>query len=268
MGEVMKRLLPVLLLLAIPLLAETKVTVTVIELKSGRPVKDLKAADFAVLEDKSPRQVEAAKFTNTEVDVMLLLDTSLAGGAVQPAAVDFISQLQEKEQMALVAFHSSADLIQDFTSSKDLLRRAVAGVRYGNTPKVLDALYATIDGGFEHATYRHVLVLLTTGFEGPSRTTEREVIRLARRNAVSIYPVFLTGVSKAMFENLARQTGGAVFNLRDMEKASRGGIGARVFDVLRSHYTVTLQGNSELGERVRVEVRKPEKLFASALPQE
>ncbi len=264
----MKRRVLVLLLLAGALSAETKLTVTVIETKSGRPVKGLKAADFTVLEDKSPLKVESAEFTGTDVDVMLLLDTSLVGGAVQPAAADLISQLKDKEQMAVVAFHSSADLIQDFTSSSELLRRAVAGVRYGNSPRVLDALYATIDSGFEHATYRRVLVLLTTGYEGPSRTSERDVIRLARRNAVSIYPVFLTGTSKSMFENLARQTGGAIFSLRDMEKSNRTGIGARIFDVLRSHYTVTLQGSLDLGEKVKVEVHRPEKLFASALALE
>ena len=239
-----------------------------IEPKSGRPVKDLKAGDFTVTEDKAPRQVLGAQFTNTEVDVMLLLDSSLVGGAVQPAAADLIAQLNEKEQMAVVAFHSSADLVQDFTSSKELLRRALSAVRYGNTPKVLDALYATIDSGFEHSTFRRVLVLLTTGYEGPSGTAERDVIRLARRNAVSIYPVFLTGASKSMFENLARQTGGAVFNLRDMEKAEHKGIGARIFEVLRSHYVVTLQGNLSLGEKVKVEARPGSKLFASALPQE
>ena len=49
---------------------------------------------------------------------MLLLDTSLVGGMVQPVAENLIAQIQPKEQMAVVSFHSSADLIQDFTSSQ------------------------------------------------------------------------------------------------------------------------------------------------------
>ena len=57
---------------------------------------------------------------------MLLLDTSLMGQMVQPVAESLIRQLQPKEQMAVVAYHSSADLIQDFTSSRQLLSRAVA----------------------------------------------------------------------------------------------------------------------------------------------
>lgn len=246
----------------------TKVWVTVVEQKSGKPVTDLKARDFTLLDDKTPRAVESAGFSQSTIDVMLLLDTSLMGGIVQPAAENLIAQLQPKEQMAVVSFHSSADLIQDFTSSRNLLTRAISQVKYGNTPKVLDALYAAIDGGFENSAFRRTILLLTAGAEGPSRVTEREVIRLARRNGVSIYPVYALGYEKSMFENLARQSGGACFNLKDMKKSSQDPPGARIFEVLRSHYTLTVSGNLSLGERLKVEIQRPEKLFASALPLE
>jgi VWFA-related protein len=261
---------PFLLLAVLAALARpaTKLLVTVVEQKSGKPVTGLKAADFTVLDDRTPRQVEAAEFSQGLMDVMLLLDTSLVGGAVQPLAVNLIDQLQPKEQMALVSFHSSADLIQDFTSSRELLRRAVAGVKYGNSPCLLDALYAAIDGGFEGSSFRRVALLLTTGIEGPSRVSEREVVRLARRNGVSIYPVYMVGAERSMLENLARQTGGASFNLRDMRKTLNGPPGGRIFEVLRSHYTLTLNGSLSLGEKLKVEVARPVKLLVSALPLE
>jgi VWFA-related protein len=252
------------------LAAGTKMTVNVIEQKTGKQVTDLKAEEFVVLEDKTERRVESVEFVKTPVDVMLLLDTSLVGHAVQPVAGSLISQLAEKEQMAIVAFHSSADLIQDFTASQELLQRAVGSVKYGNSPRLLDALYATIDGGFEHATFRRALLLLTTGFEGPSRTGEKEVIRLARRNGVSIFPVFMAGYGKSMFENLARQTGGASFSLRDLERSkdSRSAPAQRIFEVLRGHYTMTVAGNLELGEKLKVEVKRPGRYLVSVLPLE
>src|SRR5260370_4682083 len=153
-------------LLLQPLCASTKVMVTVVEQKSGRPVTGLKAEDFTVLDDKTPRQVESAEYTNAMLDVVLLLDTSLVGPMVEPVAEDLIAQLQPKEQMAVVSFHSSADLIQDFTSSQDLLRRAVRQVKYGNTPRVLDALYATVDGGFPSSTFCPGILLATWRLEG------------------------------------------------------------------------------------------------------
>ena len=259
---------PVLLLLLMPLAAmpATRVLVTVVEQKSGRPVTDLKAGDFTVLDDRAPRRVEAAEFSNDPVDVMLLLDTSLVGEMVQPVADTLIAQVGEKEQMAIVSYHSSADLIQDFTSSRELLRRAVAGVKYGNMPQVLDALYAAIDGGFDHATMRRVILVLTTGYEGDSRVDQRQVLRMARRNGVSISTVYVSGAERSMFEALARQTGGACFELRDKQKTMDAKMTARIFEVLRSPYTVTVEGNLALGERFRVEVKRPERLFISGLP--
>lgn len=260
-----------MLLLALPVLpalGSTKLVVTVIEQKSGKPVTDLKAGEFTVLDDRTPRQVEDAQFAPSAIDVMLLLDSSAVGEVVRPLASNLIEQLQAKEQMAIVSYHSSADLIQDFTSSHDLLKRAVAGVKYGNEPHVLDALYAAIDGGFEAATFRRVLVVLTTGLEGYSRINDKQVLKLARRNAVSIYPVYLVGAERSLFENLARQTGGASFSLRDMRKSMSDRPGARIFEALRSHYDLTLSGNLSLGEKLKIEIQRPGKFLVSALPIE
>lgn len=264
----MLRWLCVAAIAALPSFASTKLLVTVIDQKSGVAVTDLKDSDFTVLEDRTPRRIEAAEFSGGLMDIMLLLDTSLVGGMVQPVAKDLIDQLQPKEQMAVVAFASSADLVQDFTSSRDLLMRAVANVKFGNSPRVLDALYAAIDGGFQNSNFRRVVLLLTAGVEGPSRSSERDVLRLARRNGVSIFPIYVVGVERSMLEALARQTGGASFNLRDMSRAQKGGPGKRIFDAVRSHYTLTLSGNLAMGEKIKVEVKRPGKLFVSWLPLE
>jgi VWFA-related protein len=263
------KLLAALLVLGLgPALAGTKLLVTVVEPRSGRPVMGLKAADFSVLNQHTPQRVQSAEFTRGDlIDVALLLDTSLLGGAVQPLAAELIAELQPKDQMAVVAFHSSADLIQDFTSSRELLMRAVNSVKYGNIPRVLDALYATLDGGFQNTNFRRIILLLTAGMEGGGRMSERDVIRMARRNGVSIFPVYLNGSEKSLFEDLARQSGGASFNLKDMRKHGEAP-GRRIFDVLRGHYTLTLEGNLALGDQVKVDVKGSGKMFASALPLE
>ena len=236
--------------------AATRLLVTVVDQRSGQPVTGLKAEDFTVLDDNAPRQVETAEPATGLLEVMLLLDTSLLGASVQPVAENLIAQLQPKEQMAVVAFHSTPDLVQDFTSSRELLLRAVTSVKFGNTPRMLDALYAAIDGGFRASTFRRVVVLLTAGVEGPSRMSEREVLRLARRNGVSIYPVYAMDQERSMLERLARQTGGASFSLPQKGSRGQASPAARVFEVMRSPYTLTLSGNLALGDRFKIEAKK------------
>lgn len=263
------RLSVLLLIVALPLAAATKLTVSVVQPKTGIFVTGLKAADFTVLDDKTPRAVEEVEPTAPgPLDIMLLLDTSLVGGVVQPTAASLIGQLQDKDQMAIVGYHSSADLLQQFTSSKEMLTKAIGTVKYGNTPQVLDAVTAVIRDGFEDAVYRRVIVILTTGLDAGSRTSEKEVVRLARRSGVSIYPVYMSGAERGMFETLARQTGGATFNLQDLRKDGLQQPGPRVFETIRQTYTVTVAGNLAPSDRLKVEVRSPQKLFVSVLPAE
>jgi hypothetical protein len=51
-----------------------------------------------------------------------------------------------------------------------------------------------------------------------------------------------------------------------MKKAGFEQPGARVFGVVRGHYVVSVAGNLGLGEKLRVEVKRPEKLQVSAMP--
>lgn len=248
--------------------AETRLLVTVIDRKTGEPITNLTAPNFTVTDDRTPKQVQSADYSKTPVDVMLLFDTSLVGEMVHPLGEAFINGLQPKELMAIVSYASSADLIQDFTSSKDLLRNAVRRVKYGNTPRVVDAVYAAADGGFENSVGRKVIVILSAGVEGSSRTKESDALKIARQNQISIFPVYVVGAERSLFEKLARESGGAFFSARDL-KLAPARLAERVYSVLRGRYTLTLAGNQALGERVRVEVSggaAGQKLWASALP--
>ncbi len=256
-----------LLAATLPIAADTKLIVTVTDKKSGAPVTDLKASDFVITVGKSPRQVVSAEYTTGPVDVVLMLDSSLIGAQISSLAPSLIRELGEKEQMAIVAYHSAADLIQEFTSSKELLRRALSQVEFGNSPRLLDALYAVAADGFEGSTYRRVILLLTTGVDGPSSVTPEEVAQVCRRNGVSIFPVYMMSYGRSALEKLARVTGGAAFSARNLAKRSSDPAG-RVFEVMRGRYDVTLRGNLPLGDKAKVEIRRKGKYLASYLEVE
>lgn len=259
-------------LLATPaLLAQSKLIVTVIDQKTGEPIIDLNDRSFKVVDDKTQLRVDEVEFRRDTIDIMLLIDTSLVGEMVRPLAGSFINELGEKEQMAIVSYHSSADLIRDFTGSKQLLHQALEQVQYGNNPRVLDALYAAIDGGFTSSAGRRVIVVLSAGVEGRSRVTEGEVLRLARRRGVSIFPVYMIGAERTMFQRLSDFSGGALFATRRL-KLEPPALSQRVYSVLRGYYELLVSGVQTMGNRVEVTVeglpKSKRKVHATSLPLE
>lgn len=249
----------------LPLTAAPRLSVTVIDERSGQPVTTLQTSNFKVSVDGGEQRVESATYSTGPVDVMLLLDSSSLGEAVKPIAAELVAQLADGDQMAVVAFHSGADLLQDFTSGKELLTRALGRVKYGNSPRMLDALYAALDGGFQGTTRRRVMLLLTAGVDAPGRVSEREVLQLARGNAVSIYPVYAIGYRRSLLNSLARETGGAPFNLRELSK-ERDAAGKAVFAVLRGRYELELAPDAHVDGGLKVEVKGVRrKLFVSAV---
>ena len=256
---------------AAPALAQARFLMSAVEVKTGQPVRDLHASEIVITDEKVTRAVTGLTTPKETVDVMLLLDTGLAGPLVQQLAYDLIDELAEPEAMAVVSYDDTAQLIQDFTSSRPLLKQSIAKVRYGNQPKALDALAAAIGDGFDHATYRRVILLLTAGYEGRSVTPERDVVALARKNRVSIFPIYISGHMHGLFESLARQTGGATYDLMSMAKgATRMSPkpAPLIFDAVRNPYLATIRGNGNLSERMKIEAKRPGKIFLSALPVE
>ena len=250
---------------------QTKMLVTVFDEKTGESIRDLSTQNFLVVDDKTTLRVASADYVEGLVDAMVLVDTSWVGEVVRSLAAAFVEGLGEKEQMALVAYHSSADLIQDFTSSKQLLFNALRQVRYGNQPRVLDALYAALDGGFQNTAGRRVVVLLSAGIESRSRSSLAEVLELARQRNVSIFAVYVTGADKGLFRRLALNSGGAFFGVRKLKLQPKP-LTELVYSLLRSHYVLELHGVYRLGDRVEVTIqglpKSKRKIWAATLPLE
>ena len=247
---------------------DARIAVVAFDEKSGEPIKGLTAASFEVKDGETQLRVESVESPEESLDVMLVADTSMIGEAIRPMVLPMIDGLREGDQMALVGYDQTATLLQDFTSSKDLLRKGMMSVRYGNNPRGLDALFAVLDGGFEFTTGRRVAVLLAAGAEGRSRTALGDVYQLARRRGVHIFCVYAEGADSGIYERLAKNAGGAYFFAKklDLKPAE---LATLVYENIRSRYVLTVSGVYTLGSRVEVEIVDPpdsvKKAVASAL---
>ena len=69
-----------------------------------------------------------------------------------------------------------------------------------------------------------------------------------------------------MMEELAQRTGGASFRLNPKDQAASRTQIADIVKAVRSHYVLTLAGDNSPGEKFRLAVNRPDKLFVSWLP--
>lgn len=98
----------------------------VLQKKTGRVVGDLKREDFALLEDGVPQQITHFSQNSLPLSVLLLIDR---GGCLDPfsesvkrAASDAVARLKPADEVALMAYHDTVDLVEEFTRD----RRAIA----------------------------------------------------------------------------------------------------------------------------------------------
>jgi VWFA-related protein len=200
--------------------AHLRVTVTD---ETGAFLRDLTPDQFIVSLDKTKLAVRDAKVKSDAApnDIVLVIDTSVIAEKVSNPLIDvtqsFINSLGVSDQMAIVAYDSSADLVQDFTSSKRLLLNAMQSMKYGNGAALLDAIYATVNGAFANSTGRRVMVLLSTGIDTGSRVKLKDVAPLLQQNKIMLYGVSLGGRNwygggtTEIFEKLTTATGGRAF---------------------------------------------------------
>lgn len=242
--------------------------------ETGAFVRGLAPSSFLVSVDKTKLAVRDAKVKSdsTPKDIALVIDTSVIAGQIANPLIDvtqsFINSLGPSDLMAIVAYDSSADLIQDFTPSRKQLTEAVRGMKYGNGAALLDAIYAAAEGGFANATGRRVMVLLSSGIDTGSRVKIKDVALLLQRRQITLFGVSLGrrglfgGGTSEIFEKLTVATGGRAFYPR--RAPDLAGIVNQILGSSggREYYDLTVEppvlSLEEAQKRLRVQIDRKE----------
>lgn len=142
----------------------------VLQKKTGRVVGDLRREDFALAEDGVPQQITHFSQNTMPLSVLLLIDR---GGCLDPyseevqrAASAAVARLKPADEVAVMAYHDTVDLVEEFTRD----RRAVADA-LGRVPGHEEHAQHCLDRAFyEAARYmvkagnpvgRRVIVVIT-----------------------------------------------------------------------------------------------------------
>lgn len=260
-----------------------------------RFVTDLEKADFHILEDGRPQDIQFfSRETDLPLRVGLLLDTSNSIRErikfEQEAAIDFLHNTirRKKDQAFLMIFDNEPSIIQDFTDDLGLLTEAIQKQRAGGGTALYDAVelasrkLAAVSAppGAANAAVRRVLVVISDGDDNLSSHARGESVDAAQRGEVAVYCIssstdwvssteesnpakrvdrkFHKTENDDVLEQFADQTGGRVFfpyKLDDLA-ASFQDIG----DELRSQYQLAYAPSNKVFDgkfrKIRVEVAR------------
>ena len=194
--------------------------------KQLKIVNSLAADDFVLTEDGRPQTI---KYFSQESDlpltIGLLIDTSLSQrnvlGEEKDASYSFLDQVlrPEKDQTFVIHFDHETDLLQDLTSSRKDLRRALDAVHLADGPQMrqggqgggggypsggnnggrrqagttlYDAIFLASDEIMAKQKGRKALILLTDGVDEGSKESLYDCIKAAQRSDTLVYSILFS----------------------------------------------------------------------------
>jgi Ca-activated chloride channel family protein len=221
--------------------------------KGGRLVTGLKKDDFVVLEDGKPQTISNfGKEGNLPLNIGLLIDTS---GSVwnklrfeREAAIKFFySILRPAQDKAFVmAFDTKASILQDYTDKPDVLKHSMEHMIAGGSTSLYDAVSEAAIRKFGNQSGRHVLIVISDGFDNASHVNLKGALETAQKNDVVIYAISTNRIEGLLLQdpdagdsNLAQlsgETGGYAFFPKHLEDLSHAFY--RIGQDLRSQYSL------------------------------
>jgi Ca-activated chloride channel homolog len=238
--------------------------------RQGRLVRDLKSADFEVLDSGAKRELRDFYSGEAPISLALLLDISgsmAVGGNIDRArhAIALATHRLNggNDEAALYTFDSKLQEVVSFTKDVERIRRVSLEGRPWGLTSLYDAIGAAARSVGERANRHRALLVITDGVDTGSRMSAPEVSGIASSIDVPVY--LLTVVSPldhpggeyavlavddatnntATLSDLARWTGG---NMKVASAPAHTLEAIRdLFEELRYQYVITFEPGTRPG---------------------
>ena len=140
--------------------------------KTGAPISNLEAKDFAVTEDGEQQRIAYFSHDQLPLSVVFLFDlTETVQPILKPlaeGAFEILGRLKPQDQVAIMVFSSHTELLQDFTTNRRLAAAAVekaSEMSSGEGTFIHEDMYEAVEQAVKSTPpeTRRVLVWLTDG---------------------------------------------------------------------------------------------------------
>lgn len=160
-----------------------------------RPVPNLTAADFELIDSGVPQQVEVAIVKDRPIDVILSLDTSPSIGDaglrhLVSATDKLFAALTPRDRAALVTGSQAVVIHHGLTGDFDRLRALTRRIGLIGRSAVIDAIYAATT--LQQSPDRPAMLLIVSdGLDNSSWLSAEDIVDVVRHNALVPYAVAL-----------------------------------------------------------------------------
>jgi VWFA-related protein len=239
----------------------------------GRPVTNLRQAEFQVIDNGATRPISAFERDTGPMGVALLFDVSGSMDIserfdrARETGYFVLSGLRAgKDEAAIFAFDSGLHEVQPFTTEIGRLQGRLTGMDPFGMTSLFDAIADSSRKLVERGARRRALVVMTDGLDNGSLLTPAEVSRIASSIDLPVYVVAVLAPvddprnsrqddenqEVTNLENLARWTGGALFLATTTAEASQ--VARQITNELSEQYLIAFEPGAGSGWH-SVEVR-------------
>jgi Ca-activated chloride channel homolog len=179
------------------------VTATVSD-DSGRFVSGLRQGDFTIYEDNEKQEITHFSAERVPVSLGILVDVS---GSMSPekmeaarAAINRFTQqlLEPADELFLMAFSNSPDLVQDWTTDRRLISRAMQRADANGGTAMYDAIAEALPIAGSGRHEKKAILVISDGNDRNSTITVNELRQAIRESEVLVYALGVDATQRQM----------------------------------------------------------------------
>jgi Ca-activated chloride channel family protein len=163
--------------------------------REGFYISNLREANFKIFEDGVEQKIEYFGTTDKPFTVVLLIDvspsTSYKIEEIQAGAWAFVQQLLPHDQVMVIEFDSSVNVLTEPTGDREKIRKAIGKTGFGGGTSLYQAVDFTLRKRLDKIEGRKAIVLFTDGVDTTSMgSTYASTLEDAVESEAVIFPIY------------------------------------------------------------------------------
>jgi VWFA-related protein len=195
--------------------------------------------DFDLYDAGTPQEIQNFSRLDSGSRIILMIDSSsnlrAELPALQAAVQAVINELYSDDQMMVVGYSESAEIIEDMTPDITKLQTVQGKIIRKGFPNLFDALIAVSDALANQAKTgieKRAIILVSDGYDSESKTKFADALRALQEENIVLYAIQVADRTRgallrdkpkpgAALEQLTAGTGGAIYPFEKIEQSAK-----------------------------------------------